>query len=259
MGTALVRGLLRAGTIEADRLLAADIDENARKRFAELTGVAAVDDNRLVAAQADLLVLAVKPQQVAEVAGQLRGRLSAKQMLLSLAAGVRLAQLAEWFGPEVRPARAMPNAACLIGRGVCGYCLGQSATPDDSALIEQLLSSVGSVWQVEEKLLDAVTALAASGMAFVCVMLEALSDGGVGAGLSRPVAAAMAAETLRGAAEMFLATGEHPAQLKDRIVSPAGTTIAGLQVLESRGVRGAIIEAVLAAQRRAAEFGNIKK
>lgn len=258
MGKALVQGLLRTGMIVPDRLLAADIDEAARKRFADLTGVAVVADNTLVAARADLIVLAVKPQQVADLAAQLRGKLSEKHLLLSLAAGVRLASLAEWFGPGVRLVRAMPNAACLIGRGVCGYCPGPGATAEDSALVEQLLGSLGAVWQMEERLLDAVTALAASGIAFVCLMLEALSDGGVGAGLPRPTAVRMAAETMRGAAEMVLSAGEHPAQLKDRIVSPAGTTIAGLQVLEAAGVRGMIIAAVLAAERRAAELAGEK-
>ena len=258
MATALAQGFLKAGLTTADRLMASDPDENARQRFAQTTSATTVADNRQVVAQSDVIVLAVKPQQIAPVAAELRDALSKNgdRLIISIAAGVRLDSLAQWLESGPRIVRVMPNTPCLVGRGACGYSLGQNASATDGALVEQLLGSLGAVWQVEEKLLDAVTGLAGSGPAFVYVVIEALSDAGVRVGLPRAIAAEMAARTVRGAAEMVLATGEHTAVLKDRVASPGGTTIAGLKVLESGGLRAALIEAVEAATQRSVELGK---
>jgi pyrroline-5-carboxylate reductase len=256
MATALVRGFVKAGLTAADHILASDVDELARQRFTQATGAATTADNTMVVTQSDLLVLAVKPQQMEGVAAGLRGKIGGKQLVVSIAAGIRLASLAKWLGRDLRIIRVMPNTPCLVGQGACAYSLGEHATPDDGALVGQLLASLGSAWQVEEKLLDAVTGLAGSGPAFVYVMVEALSDAGVRVGLPRSMAAAMAVQTIRGAAEMVLATGEHPAVLKDRVASPGGTTIAGLQALELGGIRGTLMAAVEAAARRSAELGK---
>jgi pyrroline-5-carboxylate reductase len=257
MATALARGFIKAGLTAADQILAADVDEPARQRFTQATAAQTTPDNAVVADQSDLIFLAVKPQQMAGVAAGLRDKIRPEQLVVSIAAGIRLASLAKWFGQELRIVRVMPNTPCLVGQGVCAYSLGQRATPEDGALVERLLASLGSVWQVEEKLLDAVTGLAGSGPAFVYVMVEALGDAGVRMGLPRNMAAAMAAQTVRGAAEMVLATGEHTAVLKDRVASPGGTTIAGLQALESGGIRATLMAAVEAATRRSIELGKI--
>ena len=152
----------------------------------------------------------------------------------------------------------MPNTPCLVGQSASGYCLGPGATTADGELVARLLGTVGLALQLDEKLLDAVTGLSGSGPAFVYVMIEALSDGGVRMGLPRDVATALAAQTVKGAAEMVLSTHEHPAVLKDRVASPGGTTIAGLQALENGGVRAALISAVEAATRRSQELGQGK-
>jgi pyrroline-5-carboxylate reductase len=256
MATALAQGFIKAGLTTADRLLAADVDEHARQRFAHTVAALTTADNALVAAQSDVLILAVKPQQMAQAVAELRGKLSADRLIISIAAGVRLASLADWLGPELRLVRVMPNTPCLVGQGASAYSLGQHATAEDGALVGRLFGALGSAWQVEEKLLDAVTGLAGSGPAFVFVMIEALSDAGVRMGLPRHIATEMAARTVRGAAEMVLCTGEHPAALKDRVASPGGTTIAGLQALESGGVRAALMAAVEAAARRSMELGS---
>jgi pyrroline-5-carboxylate reductase len=256
MATALACGFINAGLTAADRILAADVDELARQRFTEQTAAPTTRDNTTVVDRCDLIVLAVKPQQMEGVAAGLGGKIGTHQLVVSIAAGIRLATLAKWFGQELRMIRVMPNTPCLIGQGACAYSLGERATPEDGALVGRLLASLGSAWQVEEKLLDAVTGLAGSGPAFVYVMIETLSDAGVRMGLPRSVAAGMAAKTVCGAAEMVLATGEHPAVLKDRVASPGGTTIAGLQALESGGIRGTLMAAVEAAARRSAELGN---
>jgi len=172
-----------------------------------------------------------------------------------VAAGVRLAQLAAGLQTGVRLVRVMPNAPCLVGQGASAYCLGASVGTADSALVSKILSSVGIAFELEEKLLDAVTGLSGSGPAFVCVVIEALSDGGVRMGLPRSVATALAVQTVRGTAEM-LAGGDHPATLKDKVASPGGTTIAGLAALESHGLRAALIAAVEAATRRSIELGS---
>lgn len=255
MATALANGFIKAGLTTADRLLAADVDEGARQRFANATGASTTADNALVAGKSDLIILAVKPQQMPGVAAGLHGKIDASRLIVSIAAGIRLATLSEGFGQQLRIVRVMPNTPCLIGKGVCAYSLGQNATPEDGALVGQLLAPLGSHWMVEEKLLDAVTGLAGSGPAFVYVMIEALGDAGVRIGLPRTMAAAMAAQTVQGAAEMVLATNEHPAVLKDRVASPGGTTIAGLQALEVGGVRAALMAAVEAAARRSIELG----
>jgi pyrroline-5-carboxylate reductase len=152
--------------------------------------------------------------------------------------------------------RVMPNTPCLIGRGASGFSLGLHATKADAAVVEQLLSTVGIAMEVPEKLLDAVTGLSGSGPAYVYLMIEALSDGGVRAGLPRDLATKLAAQTVLGSAEMVLSTGQHPGALKDAVTSPGGTTIAGLHALEQNGVRGALMDAVLAATERARELSG---
>jgi pyrroline-5-carboxylate reductase len=257
MATALAQGFLKAGLTTADRLVASDPDERARQRFAQVTNARTTADNGVIVADSDVIILAVKPQQLAQVAAGLRAQLkSGNRLMVSIAAGVRLDSLAEWLGSGPRLVRVMPNTPCLVGQGASAYSLGQNATAADGALVGQLLESLGSTWQVDEKLLDAVTGLAGSGPAFVYVVIEALSDAGVRMGLPRAIAAEMAARTVRGSAEMVLATGEHTAVLKDRVASPGGTTIAGLQALEAGGLRSALMAAVEAATRRSIELGK---
>lgn len=262
MARALAEGFVRSGLIEGKQVLAADPIAAAKEGFlSEIRGAKFVASNVEVASAADVLILATKPQQMAAVLAELRPHVTSKHLIISIAAGVRLAKLAEGMADAARKeplriVRVMPNTPCLIGRSASGYCAGAHATPADLQLVEQLLSSVGQAFQVEEKLLDAVTGLSGSGPAFVYVMIEALSDGGVRMGLPRNVASALAAQTVRGAAEMVLVTGEHPAVLKDRVASPGGTTIAGLQALEAGGVRGALIAAVEAATKRSIELAG---
>jgi pyrroline-5-carboxylate reductase len=210
----------------------------------------------LVTTQADCLFLAVKPQQMADVLGQLAGRLNDRQLVVSVAAGVPLATISKALGAGPRLVRVMPNTPCLIGQGASAYCLGPGTRADDGQLVGRLLESVGLAFQVEEKLLDAVTGLSGSGPAFVYLMIEALSDGGVRMGLPRDVALALAAQTVRGAAELVISSRQHPAVLKDQVASPGGTTIAGLQTLETGAVRGVLMAAVEAATRRSAELGK---
>jgi pyrroline-5-carboxylate reductase len=256
MATALAKGFVRAGLVAAEDLLAADVVPEARERFAEATGGRTTADNAAVVRESDVVLLAVKPHQIAAVAAELRPLSGPQTLIVSVAAGVRLAALAAEFGPGARLVRVMPNTPCLVGRGACGYCLGEHATAEDGRRVKALLESVGIAVEVEERLLDAVTGLSGSGPAFVYIIIEALSDGGVRMGLPRPTAMALAAQTVAGAAEMVAATGEHPGVLKDRVASPGGTTIAGIEALERAGLRAALMAAVEAATRRAVELGE---
>jgi pyrroline-5-carboxylate reductase len=256
MATALARGFVSAGLTTGQEISAADPIAAALEEFTRASGGRSLADNRQVAAQSDVLFLAVKPQQMREVMEGLKPALAASHLVISIAAGVPLAALADGLGDKPRLVRVMPNTPCLVSEGACGYCLGPRATSDDSLLVGRLLSAVGRAFEVPEKLLDAVTGLSGSGPAFVYVMIEALSDGGVRMGLPRDVATALAAQTVLGGAKMVLATHQHPGVLKDQVTSPGGTTIAGLQALEEHGVRAGLMAAVEAAARRSAELGK---
>jgi pyrroline-5-carboxylate reductase len=257
MATALAKGWLSAGLIHPDRCRASDPLASARQAFTAETGCPAGVDNRAVAAASDVLVLAVKPQSMPALLEEVRTLVKGR-LVVSIAAGITLRHLATSLGPDCRLVRVMPNTPCLIGASASGYSPGDNATTEDIALVDRLLNAVGMAFRLSEHLLDAVTGLSGSGPAFVYLMIEALSDGGVRVGLPRDVATALAAQTVLGAAKMVLETQNHPGVLKDMVASPGGTTIAGLHALERGGVRGALMDAVEAATRRATELGQAK-
>jgi pyrroline-5-carboxylate reductase len=254
MATALVRGMIRAGTAEPRSVRASDPVEAARAALAAETGIAAAGSNVQVARESDVLVLAVKPQSMASVLVELRPEVTTDHLVISIAAGVTLGTLARGLGEDRRLVRVMPNTPALVGEGASGYCLGPGVDPEDEATVKACLGAVGRAYPVPEALLDAVTGLSGSGPAFVYVMIEALSDGGVRVGLPREIATALAAQTVLGAARLVLDSGLHPGVLKDQVASPGGTTIAGLHARERGGVRAALIDAVEAATRRSAEL-----
>jgi pyrroline-5-carboxylate reductase len=209
-----------------------------------------------VAATSEVLVLAVKPQNMASVLDELRPVVHDGHLIVSVAAGLSIATIAAGLGGAPRRIiRVMPNTPALVGEGASGYCLGPHARPEDEATVLPCLEAVGKAFRVAEPMLDAVTGLSGSGPAFVYVMIEALSDGGVRMGLPRDLATALAAQTLLGAARMVLETGLHPGVLKDQVTSPGGTTIAGIHALERAGIRAGLIDAVEAATRRSVELG----
>ncbi len=257
MATALIQGMIRAGTATPQTITASDPLESARKALAAETGVSVVESNIRVASKSDVLLLAVKPQSMPHVLDHMRHAVTAEHLVISIAAGVALATLEAGLGAGRRLARVMPNTPALIGAGASGFCLGTSALASDEALVLSCLNSVGKAFRVPESLLDAITGLSGSGPAFVYLIIEALSDGGVRVGLPRDVATALAAQTVLGAARMVVETGSHPAVLKDQVASPGGTTIAGLHALERGGLRAALMDAVEAATRRSAELARL--
>lgn len=256
MARALAKGWIAAGLVAADRACASDPVPQACQAFQRETGARTSAENGATVAASDLLVLAVKPQMMKTLLAEIRPLTTPRQLIVSIAAGIPLRQLAEGLGSDRRLVRVMPNTPCLVGSSASGYSAGEAATKDDVALVDRLLNAVGRAFALPESLLDAVTGLSGSGPAFVYVMIEALSDGGVRVGLPRDVATALAAQTVFGAAKMVLETGTHPGLLKDMVASPGGTTIAGLHALERGGLRAALMDAVEVATRRSAELGR---
>jgi pyrroline-5-carboxylate reductase len=256
MATALARGWLQAGLVDVRHVRASDPLPAARDAFAATTGAAVTDQNLAVVQQSDLVVLAVKPQQMAALLDEIRPALAARHLVVSIAAGITLGQLAAGLGFERRIIRVMPNTPCLVGASASAYAAAPTASADDLQLVDRLLGSVGKALQVPEKLLDAVTGLSGSGPAYVAVVIEALADGGVRMGLPRDVATQLAAQTVLGSAKLLIEGGLQPNQLKDMVASPGGTTIAGLHALERGGLRAALIDAVQAATERSIELGK---
>lgn len=259
MATALAAGWLAARAVTQEQILASDPLPAAREAFAQTTGCRVVADNRQVVQSSELVVLAVKPQQVRPVLEETFATFTPQHVLMSIAAGVTLQQLADLLGRETRLIRVMPNTPCLVSASASAYAAGSAATAEDQRLVDHLLNLVGRAFALPEELLDAVTGLSGSGPAFVYVMIEALSDGGVRMGLPRSVATMLAAQTVFGSAKMVLETGEHPGTLKDMVASPGGTTIAGLHELERGAVRAALMNAVEAATRRSQQLGRGEK
>jgi pyrroline-5-carboxylate reductase len=249
MATALAKGFVQAKLTTPDHLSASDVYEAARSAFAKETGAHGSATNAEVVQVANVLIVAVKPDQVTEL-------LTEKHIIISIAAGVTLAKLEKPLPAGCRVIRVMPNTPALIGASASAFALGSVATADDAKLVQKLFSTVGLALQVKESLLDAVTGLSGSGPAYGYLMIEALSDGGVAAGLPRDVATRLAAQTLLGAARMVLETGMHPGALKDMVTSPGGTTIEGIHEMEKAGVRAGLINAVRAAADKSRKLGQ---
>ncbi len=256
MATALAKGFIQAGLVNAADLIASDPIDGARASFAKEAGAKASSSNPEVAQSASVLLLAVKPDQVSDVLANVRSHFTEKHLLISIAAGVPIARLEAGLAPGARVIRVMPNTPALVGASASAFALGKSAQPADGQMAQKLFSAVGVAYQVKESLLDAVTGLSGSGPAYVFLMLEALSDGGVAAGLPRDIATKLAAQTVLGSAKMLLETGLHPGALKDMVTSPGGTTIEGIHELEKAGVRAALINAVRAATEKSKRLGQ---
>jgi pyrroline-5-carboxylate reductase len=257
MATALALGCVKAGLVPADCVLASDPSDAARAKFErDVPNARATVDNVAVLAECDAVVLAVKPQMMAAVLAGARSAVEPRHLLISIAAGVPLAKLAAALPPATRLVRVMPNTPCLIGLGASCYSRGASATAADAALVERLLASVGQVHEVAETQLDAVTGLSGSGPAFIYTAIEALAEGGAAMGLPPALALELAAQTAVGAASMLAATGLSPAELRDQVTSPGGTTLAGLEALKRTGGAAAFRAAVEAATKRSIELGQ---
>ncbi|MCE5334020.1 MAG: pyrroline-5-carboxylate reductase [Desulfobacteraceae bacterium] len=256
MGEALIRGLLAASLFSADKVSVYEVITERVEFLTREYGIGASKSISELADFSDILVLAVKPQVISSVLSDLRPHLSRKTLVISIAAGVPLTLLQRYL-PEGTPVvRVMPNTPALVQEGASALAAGACVTPEQMQMGLALFRAVGKAVEVDEKMMDAVTGLSGSGPAYILLIIEALTDAAVLMGMARPTARELVVQTVLGTAAMVQRTGKHPAELKDMITSPGGTTIYGLQILEESAVRGALIEAVQAATIRSAELGK---
>jgi len=258
MGRSIISGLLSSRKVKRGSLRAAARSRATATRVTEELGVRTGTDAAAAAAGADIVLLAVKPKDVAKAAEALRPALARgrRALVISIAAGVSTATIEEGLGGKTPVVRAMPNTPCLIGKGMTVLSKGTRATDRDVALAREIFSPLGRVLELEEKHMDTVTGLSASGPAFMYVIIESFADGGVMRGLPRHVATELVAQMTLGAAEMVLTTGRHPAALKDDVTTPAGCTIAGILALEDGRIRSVLARGVETAARVAGELGR---
>ncbi len=254
MGIALAAGAVRAGVVSKENLFGLSRSETGKERFVSQSGGSICQDLKTLTDSCDVLLLCIKPKDAAEF---LQGfPMNWEGLLVSVVAGLSLRDLQGDAQDHLRVARAMPNTPVRIGHGASAYCVKPGLSEEDCQVIESLLGGVGFCVKVNEGEMNAVTGVSGSGPAFIFLVIEAMADGAVRAGLRRDVALKLAAHTVSGASEMVLQSDEHPAILKDQVTSPGGTTIAGLAKLEETGVRAAFIAAVDAAAKRAVELGS---
>lgn len=255
MARALIGGMIQAGVISEGDVFVVDPSAESQTWWREHHGsVKVTDDLRVATSASETVLLAVKPNVLPVVAQQEDGFWS-NQLIVSIAAGIGLKDLTQWIGHQ-RVIRVMPNTPCLVGQGASAYCVGQAVTGPDENWIQSALSAVGLAAKVTEPQLDAVTGLSGSGPAYICLVIEALADGGVLAGLPRPLAMQLATQTVLGTAELIRQTQRHPGELKDAVASPGGTTIAAIKVLEDNGLRAALINAVQASTQKSRELAT---
>ncbi len=255
MGEALISRIVVNGTYLGDEILVSDPVEARRTFLAKQYGIGVTAVNTEVAIAQNVIVLAIKPQIFSSVVPDLAALIPDSSVVVSILAGTPLKQL-EAALPGKAVIRAMPNTPAQVGAGITAIAAGSQVKPEQLAQALSVLEAVGSVVEVPESMMDAVTGLSGSGPAYVCLMVEALADGGVVSGLPRPIAMQLAIDTVLGTAKLLKESGLHPGELKDRVTSPGGTTIAGVVALEERGLRSALIEAVKAATGRSKELGS---
>ncbi len=255
MAEALVAGMVKSKLADPDSLLATDISQARLTVLKDRYQIQVGSKNSDAVSWADVIILCVKPNVINDVLGDIQPALTEKHLVISVAAGVPISNIQDKIGQKVSLVRAMPNTPAVIQEGVTALSGCSGLSSECLGMAKKIFGSVGKVVVVDESLMDAVTGLSGSGPAYIYLAIEALIDGGVRVGLPRNVAHILAVQTVLGTAKMVSETGEHPAVLKDRVTSPGGTTIAGLQRLEEGGLRATLIEAIEAAAHRSHELG----
>lgn len=246
MASAIIAGILSAGVLQPEDISAAEIVEAARTNAERRFGIETTDDNKKIAMDSEIIVLSIKPQFYLDVVEEIRPIISRDTIILSIAPGFSLDKLAGMFSKGQKIVRAMPNTPALIGEGMTAVCTNRSVTSEELAWVKTLLGCCGKVEVVKEYMMDAVVSVSGSSPAYVYMMIEAMADAAVMDGMPRAKAYEFAAQAVVGSAKMVLETGKHPGELKDAVCSPAGTTIEAVRVLEEKGFRSAIIEAMKA-------------
>ncbi len=258
MGEALINGLISSGSAPSENIICSDVREDRLEFIRDTYGVVTTTDNLEVVNSSDIVVYAVKPQIMASVLRETADSLDMSKLVISIAAGVPLAAIESCLNKDLRLIRVMPNVAASVKEGAAAIAAGGHAREEDIQLAMSIFNSVGrSVFLKENYLMDAVTGLSGSGPAYIFLIVDALADAGVKVGLSRQDALFLSIQTVLGAAKMLQETKAHPGQLKDMVISPGGTAIAGLHTLEKGGLRTTLMDAVEAATIRSKELGEI--
>lgn len=255
MGQAVVRGLVASGWAQKSQIIATNPDPEKADQLAATLGIATDTDNAVAARQADIVLLGVKPQIIKYALKDLRGVIQPKQLVISIAAGIST-RFIEFYFQEAPVIRCMPNLAVTVGMGASAMCPGHNVLPEHMETARAIFEAVGTVEEVPESLMDAVTGLSGTGPMYVFHLLEALADAGVKCGLPREVAMRLAMQTVRGSARLAQTSDQHPAALKDLVTSPGGTAIAALHVLRREAFSAIVMDAVEAATQRSAHLGD---
>lgn len=254
MGSALIEGIIKAGIVKPENIGASNVHKPLLDELKTKFGIRVSTNNAVIAQESDILILAVKPQILGSELANLRNYISSEKLVISIAGGVPLSTYEEALPEGTRVVRVMPNVAAIVLEAASGISPGKNATPDDLKLTLEIFSAVGTVVQVPESLMDAVTGLSGSGPAFIFPVIEAMADGAVLEGMDRRSALRLAAQAVLGAAKMVLETDMHPGELKDMVTSPAGTTIRSIHALEEAGIRAAFMNAVIRSSERSKEL-----
>ena len=251
MATAIIKGIIKKQIIEEENIMASAKTKTTLERVQRELGIKVSMDNSEVVKNSDIVVLAVKPQYYQEVIEQIKDTVSDDQIIISIAPGKTLAWLQDCFGKSVKLVRTMPNTPALVGEGMTGACRNEYVTDEDYATVLQILGSFGEVETIPENLMDVCVSVSGSSPAYIYILIEAMADGAVADGMPRAQAYKFAAQSVLGSAKMVLETGKHPGELKDQVCSPGGTTIEAVRVLEEKGFRSSVIEAMKACVRKA--------
>ena len=255
MGGVLIRGLIQSGEVKPAEIIFSDVNKDRLREITETLGVAAAESNIELMEKADIVVIGVKPYHVDALLDEISSASRARQIFISIVAGAPIEKFSSRLHPASGCVRVMPNTPAAVLAGAAAVCAGQNVSPEDLALAVAIFECTGMAVVIQnEALMDAVTGLSGSGPAYVFLTIEALADAGVQLGIARKEASLLAAQTVYGAAKMLLETGKSPGELKDMVVTPGGTTAAGLRMLEKGNFRSAIIDAVEAAARRSREL-----
>lgn len=254
MAQAMLKGILSKELYAKEEILVSRRSGSALQQIRDEMGVQTTTDNRKVAAEADILVLAVKPHQMETVISEIRDAVKEDVLVISIAAGQSIARLEKLFGREIRLVRTMPNTPALVLAGAAGMCFNAKADEADKKRAAALFESFGIVEIVPEGMMDTVTGVSGSSPAYVFMLIEAMADAAVADGMPRQQAYRLAAQSVMGSARLLLETGRHPGELKDMVCSPGGTTIEAVRVLEKKGFRSAVIEGQRACVKKAREM-----
>jgi pyrroline-5-carboxylate reductase len=257
MGEALIKGILAAKLVAPSKIYAGDADQAKLELLGKECKINICKDNCDVVLGSDIIIIAVKPQTIPAVLGEIKDSVK-KQLIVSIAAGVPVETFEKALPQGTKVVRVMPNIAATVREAACAISPGSAVSKEDISLVSELFGSIGRTVMLPENLMDAVTGLSGSGPAYIFMIIEALADGGVHEGLDRNTAKLLAAQTVLGAAKMVLSNATHTGELKDMVTSPGGTTIRGIRVIEERGVRVAMMNAVIAACERSKELGKKK-